>query len=166
MNGLTLWLTVWLGSECSSWAQPATAFPLLLPNVPSFTGSIRASTLNCSVWTYLLPGLVQMVFLTAPVWSSSHKTKQKGSLWHRTATVGRVLQSKKQGDGGCSDVAQGLQDDGLPCAEPIREVAWQLAAGRLLEAFFLASREINPSSPFLLGNALEACLSLLQGTWG
>lgn len=90
----------------------------------------------------------------------------EGQLTPSHCHCGRVPQSTKQGDGGCSDVAQGLQDDGLPCAEPIREVAWQPAAGRLLEAFFLASREINPSSPFLLGNALEACLSLLQGTWG
>jgi len=78
-----------------------------------------------------------------------------------------LWEGPEQGDGGCSDVVQGLQYDGLPCAEPIREASSQPVAGRLPEAIFLcrfASREINPAPPFLLGNTSEACFSLLQGT--
>lgn len=79
----------------------------------------------------------------------------------------RVPQPMKQGDGGCSDIGHGLQYGGLPCAEPIRDTAWQPVASRLQEAFFLcmlASREINPALPFFLGSASETCLSPLQGS--
>lgn len=50
--------------------------------------ALRPSTLNCSVWTYLVPGLVQVVFLTALVPSSSPKTKQERSSRCPAATGG------------------------------------------------------------------------------
>lgn len=98
MNSLILGLTVQLGNECSSWVQPATASPLLLPNLSSSTGSIRASMKNCSVWTCLLPGLVQVVFLTALVWSSSQKTKQKGTSHCPTVAGPHSPRNRETGD--------------------------------------------------------------------
>lgn len=97
------------------------------------------------------------------------RDQTEGQLMLSHCHCGKVPQSTKQGEEEMERCCAGPAVWCLPCAEPIRDVAWQLVASRLLEDFLLcrlASREINPVPPFLLGNALAACLSLLQGTWG
>lgn len=146
--------------ESSSWVRPATAIPLVLPKC-SFTGSIRASMMDCSVWTYLFSSLVQVVFLTGLVWASLCKTKQM-QLTPSHCHCGRVLQTMKRGDGRSVMLFRGC-DMMTSLPQTLSEMQQgNLWLGWVLEDAFLcmpASSKTNAVPAFLLGNASEVCQS-------
>lgn len=169
MNAIFLRLSVWLGSECSSQAQPRTATPLLLPDClhsQSPSGSPRwlalfglICCLGSCRWSFflLLPDLhcarsnrsaATEAACTVPL------PLQEGPTVHET---GRQGMQRCQAGSATQDLALWRVHQRHP------------VAGRLWETFFLhmpASTERNPVPPFLLGNASQACLGLLQGNWG
>lgn len=167
-NALTLGLTARLGSAAHG-PDLQHPSPLLLPSLPSFTGSVKAfhaELLSLDLFG-ARAGAGGLSHCSCPVFVAQDQTGAQLAL--SRCHWGRVPRSVKQGAGGCGDDVRGLQRDGLPRADPVRDAAWQPVAGRLLEAFLLctlASRERNPVLPSLLDDASETTPPRCRGLGG
>lgn len=139
MNAIFLRLTVWLGSECSSQAQPRTATTLLLPDRLHSQGP---SGSPCWLALFGLPCCLGSCrwsfFLLLP--DLHCERSNRSAATGAACTVPLPLQSMNLKDRGCNDIRQDLQQKILPCAEPIRDIQW-LALGNLLPPYACFNRE-------------------------